>query len=463
MKSDFIILGGGTAGLISALMLKQAYPEKKITIIKSDDIGIIGVGEGSTKEFTAFINFIGVKPYDLILNTGSTFKSGIYFSDWSEQNFLHTRSAFHDQNWLSTKPRYLHHISYTPDLYLSDKCYHDNEFYPDFLDDPNKSPSNQYHFDTFKFNDYFLKLAADRGVAIVEDTIKKVQLNDLGLIRSLHGEDESKTYEADFYLDCTGFKRLLNQSDWVSYSDKLILNKAVAFQTAKMNEYNAWTLAKKYKGGWRWQIPTQDRTGNGIVYHNDLIDDEIKKLIDLGKREFNFYPGRLKKIWNKNVLSVGLSAMFVEPLEATSIGSTINQMFLFLEMYHKKDITSYNKIINNVFEQLVEFIQLHYFGSDLSGDLSDDLKEKIKKWYRVLPTDADVNVPFGLFESGNYIEVLHGLRFFDQNSIKECFLNLPINIKNAAIEESSLWFLNNMRTPKIGHKAAIDLIRSTYK
>jgi tryptophan halogenase len=155
--------------------------------------------------------------------------------------------------------------------------------------------------------------------------------------------------------------------------------------------------------------------------------------------------------------------MFVEPLEATSIGSTINQMFLFLEMYHKRDITSYNKIINNVFEQLVEFIQLHYFGSDLSGDLSDDLKEKIKKWYRVLPTDADVNVPFGLFESGNYIEVLHGLRFFDQNSIKECFLNLPINIKNAAIEESSLWFLNNMRTPKIGHKAAIDLIRSTYK
>ena len=106
-----------------------------------------------------------------------------------------------------------------------------------------------------------------------------------------------------------------------------------------------------------------------MVYNDSLINDETKKLISKGKREFNFYPGKLEKIWNKNCLSVGLSAMFVEPLEATSIGSTINQVFMFIDMYHRNNSKSYNDLIDKVFDQLVEFIQLHYLKSELNGTI----------------------------------------------------------------------------------------------
>tara|TARA_E500000318_G_scaffold84104_1_gene79824 strand:+ start:2392 stop:3777 length:1386 start_codon:yes stop_codon:yes gene_type:complete len=461
MKSDYIILGGGTAGLISAMMLKQAYPEKSITIIKSDSIGIIGVGEGSTKEFTEFMNFMGILPYDLIKNTGATFKAGIYFEGWGKNNFLHTRSAFHDQNWLTIKPYYTYHIGYTPEDYLSDACYHNNEFYIDFLDHPSKSAVNQYHFDTFKLNEYFLKICKYLKIKIISDTIQETKYNEAGYINCVLGPTE--TYEAEFFIDASGFKRILNKSGWVSYSNKLILNKAIAFQTEQMQEYNAWTLAKKYKGGWRWQIPTQERTGNGIVFNKDLIDDEIKNLLKYGKREFNFNPGRLNKIWNKNVLSVGLSAMFVEPLEATSIGSTIKQMFLFLDMISKKDEHNYNKIINTVFDQLVEFIQIHYYNTDIQGEVTLELKEKLKKWKTVLPTDSDVAVPFGLFESGNYIEVLQGINHFKNNSIKKCFDSLPFNLKESVIQKTKDFKQSNSIVPKIKHKEAIDKIRKAFK
>jgi tryptophan halogenase len=463
MKYNFLVLGGGTAGYITALMIKAAYPEKSVALIKSEKIGIIGVGEGSTKEFTQFLNFIGVKPYDILKHTGATFKSGIFFEDWSDKKFLHTRSSFHDKTWLKIKPYYLFHIGNDlsdsfSQIPLCDKCYFNNQFYPNFLENPNQSPVNQYHFDTFKLNNYFYQLAIEREIHIIDDEITKI--NETNEINFIQGE---KKYQADFYFDCTGFKRILNKSNWIGYSDKLICNKAVAFQTEKMPEYNAWTLAKKYKGGWRWQIPTQDRTGNGVVYNDSLIDDEIKKLIDNGKREFDFYPGRLQNIWNKNCLSVGLSAMFVEPLEATSIGSTINQIFMFLDTYpSSNNRETYNNSINKVFDQLVEFIQLHYLNTELNGDLSNELREKLRQWKNNLPREEDVNVSYGLFEVGNYIEVLYGLNYFNTNVIKNVFENLPVNLKNKVVKDTDDFIAFNDKSPKIGHKKAIDLILEHY-
>ena len=454
MKYNYLIVGGGTAGYITALMLKTAYPEKNIAIIKSDKLGIVGVGEGSTKEFKNFIDFINVTPYDIIKNCGATFKSGIYFKDWSKKPFLHTRSSFHDKNWLDLKPYYLYHVANDCEDPLSDACYLDNKFYPNFLEAPVQSPVNQYHFDTFKLNEFFYNLALERNIIVIDDIIEQVKEEDK--IISIKG---NKEYFADFYFDCTGFRRLLNKSKWKSYSNRLILNKAVAFQTEEMVEYNAWTLAKKYKGGWRWKIPTQTRTGNGIVYQSDLIDDEIKKLIDLGRRQFDFNPGRQEEIWYKNCLSVGLSAMFVEPLEATSIGSTINQIFMFLNICNQK---KYNYLINNVFDQLVDFIQMHYFNSELEGEVPIELQEKLKEWKEVLPTSSDVSVPYGLFHEGNYIEILYGLRLLNIKKIKEKFEKLPEYVKHTVSIETKKFIEHNLRSPKIGHKEAIHLILKYY-
>jgi len=230
-----------------------------------------------------------------------------------------------------------------------------------------------------------------------------------------------------------------------------------------MNEYNAWTLAKKYKGGWQWRIPTQDRTGNGVVYNDSLIGDDIKKLIDKGKREFDFKPGRQEKIWNKNCLSIGLSAMFVEPLEATSIGSTINQVFMFLNLYHENNNQErYNKLINEVFDQLVEFIQIHYLNTELNGEISSELKDKLRSWKNNLPKDEDVSVPYGLFEAGNYIELLYGLNYFNIDMIKKVFENLPVNLKNKVVKDTEEFIAFNDKSPKISHKEAIDLILKYY-
>ena len=483
--SDFILLGGGTAGCVSALMLKTAFPDKSIKLIESKKIGIIGVGEGSTEHWRQFCNYVGIAQHDLIKETDATFKLGIYFKNWSEQDYLHSVSGEPYTDLVNG-----YHLGYGtlivdefPKKFLNTDFLWENKF-PAFLsNDKNNVPTNQYHFNTFKLNQYLHNLCRQRGIELIDDEIVDAKIcPQTGNILSVISES-TQEYLSNFFIDCSGLKRFLISQKlgiaWKSYSEYLILNSAIAFPTGEMEEYNAWTLAQARDAGWSWHIPVQGRTGNGYVFCDKFISEdqaqqEIEKEfgnIEIGKR-IKFDPGRVEKFWHKNCLAVGLCGNFVEPLEATSIGSTIQQMYCFINYYPSKDGETFNIRMNGIFDNLVDYIQAHYlvkredtpFWKEIKHNLklTESLKNNLKIWKNRLPRPEDFTTPWQMFSSANYICVLYGLDWFDLDKIKEEYQrgferfydNAIQNIMNIKSSENQGIFL--------GHKEYIKMIMRQY-
>jgi hypothetical protein len=453
---SIIVVGGGTAGCISALMLKRRYPQKNISIIESSKVGIVGVGESSTEHWTEFCKLIEIDPLIAITKCNGTFKHGVHFENWAEKDFVHSIDDPHSTRSLSYYAIYGHLISRNCDPFeLID--YPEYKFtgkygYKKCLEgDPSyeKTPKcfktsalvNQYHFDTFALNNFLHNLCKNRNIKIHIDDINSIELNsENGEINSL--SSEKSVYEADFFIDCSGFSKLLLHKKmnvpWVSYSKYLPVNSAIAFATEEMEEYNSYTKSTARDYGWSWTIPTQTRTGNGYVYCDSFITkeqahEEMEKCY--GKelqvsREFKFDPGRLEKSWNKNCFAVGLSQSFVEPLEATSIGSVIQQMFCFLHFLPSYGVDRCNDHINQIFDNIVDYIQAHYLVKKENTEfwkqikynfnLTDSLQNNLNKWRYKLPSLVDdVTCSWGMFGAINYIQILYGLDWFDIDKIKK--------------------------------------------
>jgi len=467
-----IVVGGGTAGLLSALILKQTF-NLEIEIIKSDEIGIIGVGEGSTEQWQDFIDYCQIDWKELIKETDATVKLGIYFTgDWSKENYYHSiQRGFSDIklgqlnfSYLCLLANKVNQIK-TADYLAIENLVKNNL---------NQSPSKQYHFNTFKLNKYLLKKCKERGIKVISDTIKTVVTNDLGRIDKLIGEKE---YKADFYIDCTGFKRLLISSiggKWKSYAKNFPMNEAIAFPTKDTKEYTPYTESRKTKNGWTWRIPTYGRWGNGHVFNNNLkTADEAKKEseeilgyeIEIGNH-VKFDPGALEKMWIQNCLAVGLCASFVEPLEATSIGTTIQQIFLFNQYFTDQSIASkrkYNEKMSIVMDNLKEFVLIHYLNEpDIT--LPQELQDKLKVWKKRPPIGEDfLGCSYSLFYTENYTQVLYGMDFWNPDEIKELLLKynrnaLKILTKNT---EDTVNNYINERSNYISHKRWIENIRNT--
>jgi tryptophan halogenase len=196
-------------------------------------------------------------------------------------------------------------------------------------------------------------------------------------------------------------------------------------------------MATAQNAGWSWTIPTQTRTGNGYVYCDGFIgkeeahqemEEKYGQKLEIA-REFRFDPGRLEKAWHKNCYAVGLSQSFVEPLEATSIGSVIQQMFCFIHYLPSYDINKCNVRINNIFDNIVDYVQAHYlvqredteFWKEVKYNLklTDSLSNHLEMWKNRLPQVVDISCPWGMFSAVNYIPILYGLNWFDVEKIKE--------------------------------------------
>ena len=180
-------------------------------------------------------------------------------------------------------------------------------------------------------------ICKERGIGIIDDNLIQIKYHRNGNISCVISD--TNKYYADFFIDCSGFKRFLTKDiPWVSYRDYLPLNAAIAFSTDEMEDYNTYTKSTRRKFGWSWTIPTQNRTGNGYVFSDKFVEEEkvYEEMEDVynhklqNVKSFKFDPGRLESAWNKNCYAVGLSQSFVEPLEATSIGSVVQQMFCFI-------------------------------------------------------------------------------------------------------------------------------------
>lgn len=483
--NSIAIAGGGTAGFVAALILKTRFSKIKIDIIRSSKIGIVGVGEGSTEHWNEFLKFIGIDVYTLIKETDATCKLGIMFEGWADKPYFH-----------SVQNEFIQLISQYPYLLgkligdcaassdISLKCYWENKVDTWFVDKPTECPSIQYHFNTRKLNEFLTNKARSLGIGIIDDEILDVTLNDNGEIDSVIGEYNKYNY--DFYIDSTGFKRILISklgAKWQSYGKFLKANAAIAFQTADTANYNIWTLAKAMDSGWLFRLPVWGRWGNGYIFNSDYISDEQAKLevekyfghnIEINKT-FRFDPGALDKVWIKNCCAIGLSASFVEPMEASSIGTSIQQSFLLmhrLSNYDELTIKKYNHSVNTILDNIRDFVALHYmtkkqdtnFWKDVSSmPIPDSLSERLEIWQHKLPIGEDFNSQsdYSLFKENNFTMVLHGLGLFNTASVKKEYDALESSLHSHAnkLLANIRHYENTMQA--ITHKEYIKKIRES--
>lgn len=476
------VLGSGTAGLITAIILKKRL-SIGVDVIHSENIGIVGVGEGSTEHFKDFMQFAGINQYDIIRECNATYKSGIMFQGWGKKDYLHSVNEPFDEKFAQYSFVYAKQIAENSN-YVNYKMYWKNEFNRWFLGKENEFPSNQFHFDTYKLNDFLIKFAKKLGIKFYNDQIQDVRLNDQGQIKKILGKKDS--YSADFYIDATGFSRVLMNklgAKWNSYSKYLKMNSAITFQTEDEENYNYWTLAKAMDYGWMFKIPVWGRHGNGYIFSDEFTNYEKAKLevekylgksINVGKT-FKFDPGTLEDVWIKNCVAVGLSASFVEPLEATSIGTTIQQAFLLMHRltnYDQHVIKKYNSEFQTIMNNIRDFICLHYitdkdnnnFWNEIKKiEKPDSLNENLNIWKHRLPIKEDFSncSNYRLFDADNFILVMHGLGLIDKKSIEEEYKSYNPYVHELAdfIINDRLKFEKNV--DRIKHKDFILQIRTT--
>lgn len=486
-----VVVGGGTAGLTSAMMLKTRFPHYTVDMIASKKIGIIGVGEGSTEHWSDFREFVGIDEREMIRETGAVMKLGVMFTDWGVPDYMH---SIQDGYNLQYTPERLIGTGQYPYIFgniikddvpsesLSCKSFWRNKINEYYLNN-NIVPTQQYHFDTFRLNEYLSNKALERGIKIIDDVITDVVVNEEGIE---YIKSETKRYDYDFYVDCSGFKKILISklgAKWISHKEYLTTDSAIVFQTSEAEEYNLWSLAKAMKYGWMFRIQTQGRGGNGYVFDSNYItaeqaQQEVEEVlghkIKIGQH-LKFDPGALDRSWIKNCCATGLSSSFIEPLEASSIGATIQQTFMLMHSlvnYNETVINRYNKSFRSVVENIRDFIVLHFICPRNDTEfwkkcktlpVPDSLQSKLDIWKERLPVaiDFDSDSSYTLFNELHFLMVLHGLKMFDIEKIKEEYDTFPSQLKEFADKvrhELSLEW--NEVDNYIGHKDYINIVKN---
>jgi len=485
------IVGGGTAGFVSALILKTSFPQYQIDVIRSSKIGTIGVGEGSTEHWTAFMDYVGIQAGQLVKYTDATFKTGIMFEDWSEKPYLQNVHDPFVGEHLDMPMMYAKMIgeNVDPRELTGEYLWRNETPFGKFIEErPNDTGVSQYHFNTHKLNDFLTNYSIEKGIQVIDDEIVAVNFPGGKKITSLKGEQGD--YHYDFYVDCTGFKRLLIDklgAEWKSYSKYLKMKEAIVFPTEytdaldpRGNEIPIWTLAKAMSSGWMFRIPVYTRKGNGYIFDSDFISaeeaqQEVEQYLGHGvevAKHIKFDPGALDRPWISNVCAIGLSASFVEPLEASSIGTSINQSFLLAQRlvnYNEATIDRYNKEVGAIMDNIRDFIALHYitprrdtpfWKAVAEMPLPESLKSNLEMWKDRMPIADDLtnSTKKILFNEYNFAIVLHGLGLFDTQKIAEQYNTLHTEVQD---------YVNNRLREKvefdqiksIPHKLMLDLLR----
>ncbi|MBU2924835.1 tryptophan 7-halogenase [Colwellia sp. 1_MG-2023] len=385
---SYVIVGGGTAGWISAAVLSRALTNTKsnITIIESPNVPTIGVGEATIPSIIDLLEYLRIPLKEFILATNATFKLGIKFIDWQKKGHHYWNPFGGIGNKIDGKPFYQHFLKHQfeqnkynfTDFSPAAALAKENKFY---LPNPNvknnlSSSSYALHFDASLVAKYLTKYCKNKGVNLIKGHVESTELNQKGHIDKLIFNDGEKL-TGDFFIDCSGQKALLiHKSLRVGYEDWqhfLPVNKAVTAQTNTELSIPPYTQATAHEHGWRWKIPLQNRIGNGYVYCSDYCsNDEALTLLKKNCSSFitepkflSFTTGKRDKIWHKNCLAVGLSSGFLEPLESTSIYLIMKTMLNFVQNMPNKSfdqppIDEFNRLIDNEYHTIRDFIVLHY-------------------------------------------------------------------------------------------------------
>lgn len=401
---NILIVGGGSAGWMTASTLIKEYPEHNITLVESPYVPKIGVGESTTVGFIAWINTLEIDHKDFMKYTDAAYKLSIKFTDFysKEDGGFHypfgdpyvgncTQPGANDWHILKALDKNTTKQSYVEYLFPSSVMLNTNKiFIPKTLrqmDGFDFMKDMALQFDAIKFAEYLKeKYAKPRGVRHIEADINKIETDEDG-IRSVTLEG-GQVLEADLYIDCTGFKGLLItealNTKFESHEDRLPVNRAWAVQIPYEDpekEIELFTNCTALGYGWVWNAPLYSRIGTGYVYSNKFTDSEsaleefknhLKKVHGAHRindtlkfREIEFKSGVISKPWNKNVVAIGLSGAFLEPLESNGLRFIHEHSLLLSRMIsrgfvNKFDQEAYNFEVKRDFDSFSSFVQLHY-------------------------------------------------------------------------------------------------------
>ena len=341
---NIVIVGGGTAGWMAAAALTRIlpHPDINIRLIESEQIGTVGVGEATIPHIKYFNELLGLRENEFVKKTNATFKLGIEFVDWDQRGkaYIHPFGEYGmDMEGVRFHHYWLRHKALgnqnSVDSYnLQIMAARAGKFQrpQNIQNSPLSKIAYAFHFDATLYARFMRGFAEARGVKRTEGKVVNINQNsETGFVESLNLED-GQTISGEFFIDCTGFLGLLIEktlkSGFEDWSDVLPCNRAVTVGSEKIVDPIPYTRSTAKTAGWQWRIPLQSRTGNGYVYCSDYInDDEAAATLLAGldaeplgdPRILKFKTGVRKEPWKKNVLSLGLAAGFMEPLESTSI------------------------------------------------------------------------------------------------------------------------------------------------
>jgi tryptophan halogenase len=415
-RQDIVILGGGAAGWISAALLAKKLGRHlvHITLVESEEIGIIGVGEATVPLLAQCNALLGIDEFDFVRKTQGTFKLGIEFCDWGVAGNRHFH-AFSDYGhpvegvqahhyWLRLRQSGDDHP--IDDYSFAYAVAKNNNFAP--TDPNNQRYHHAYHFDAALYARYLRDVATELGVQRVEGKMTHFDLDgETGNIAAIHLA-HGQTVVGDFFLDCTGFaSELLGgalDTPFVDWSHWLLCNSAIAMPSKRATDaFMPFTRSTAHAGGWRWTIPLQHRSGNGMVYNSDLWSDDAARnaLLDsidgeplAEPRVFRFTSGHRKLFWNRNCVGIGFSSNFLEPLESTGIQLIVMGVLKLLRYFPQRIVDpvlrdEYNRLSTGEIERIRDFIIVHYYLSRRPEplwsacrdiEIPDSLRHKLDIW-----------------------------------------------------------------------------------
>ncbi|MEO7635656.1 MAG: tryptophan halogenase family protein [Sphingomicrobium sp.] len=446
-----VIVGGGTAGWMSAAALGRfCLPGSSVTVVESDEIGTVGVGEATIPSIQMFNNSLELDEAEFLAATGGTYKLGIAFDGWGrpDEAYVHAFGLvgsalgvvpFHHY-WLRARKLGIakplgHYILHTIAI-AGNRFAH--------LDRPPGSPlppmPYAFHFDAGLYAKYLRGYAEKHGVVRQEGKIVSVERNpengDIAAVVLANGTRVA----GDLFVDCSGFRGLLIEQELESgfedWSEWLQCDRAVAVPCARVDPLIPLTRSIARKGGWQWRIPLQHRIGNGYVFSSDAISEDEATATLLANldgeamadpRTIRFQTGRRRKCWIRNVVAIGLSSGFIEPLESTSIHLIQTGITRLLELLPQGDISDatrddYNDRAAWEMDRVRDFVILHYHANQRDGEpFWDHLRKmrvpaELQHKIDLFSSSARLHSSFDeLFDPRAWIQVLLGQNIMPQS------------------------------------------------
>lgn len=397
---NICIVGGGSAGWLTALWCVRTMPHMKITLIESPNIPKIGVGEATLVAFDEFIKNLGIDPQTMMLESDGVFKSGILFPNWG----IHDTPVWHPFSFHTNEedPRMnrfdlFYNSGFPPEeIYRYGMCHYDTSVLNNKVPPPTQQTG--YHVDCIKLANYISDNIRN-SIDYKQENVKHVEVEgeEIKFVELEYG----LKVKADLYIDCTGFRKLLSNSipnsDWVCKDYMLFNNAAVAGHVEYINEseeLKPYTTCEAVEWGWIWQIPISGRIGSGLVYDDSLISKEDAEeyfrnywkgrvIEERGIKHIKFKPEYNKNNWRGNCLSIGLASGFIEPLESTGlflltegIKSATNR--IRKGFFSDADRQNFNSEMAGRYDESMDFVGVHYMNSKAKGPFWDKVRAEWK-------------------------------------------------------------------------------------